>query len=686
VRVDGAFKQDVALKLLHAEFASSESQHLLQRERGLLARLNHPGLARIIDGGESADGQLWFAMELVDGLRIDRYCQRQQLARSARLKLLLQVIQTVAYAHEQLLIHRDIKASNILVDALGKTRLLDFGIAGTLSDEHEIVDPTRRMMTPAVASPEQKQGLNVSTASDIFQLGKLLQSLMQDILRTNHDRALDEIAQKATAQDQMQRYRTATELAQDVEAFLTQRPVQAMQGGAMYKCQLFVRRHLVAVLAVLSLFTLALITTTLFLTRLQAARQAAEIAATQARQEAAKAGAVRDFLINLFESANPQRQRGQKLDLATLLDTGAADLRAAKDLDVATQRELQLVMARVFLAIGRRDRAAAVISSLDANPRTIDDADPLMRAEHMRLSALTLSGPDAPTRSAQLLQSALALLDVAQPKFFAQRALIGHDLAIAQFQSGQREAGIVTLQQVISALAKDPDAAGVQRAKMNLTLGQFFAVVGRGDEAMAALSSAFDVLQRDYGADYPDTIIAAGALGMLRFSAGDKLGAYALLQQAISSTEHVHGKKSAQYPLAINALAHTMVLDGRYDEAIAQYQRALAAALQLDPENDLNSVQILEGLGQSYRRLGQLELARQTFERMLARNQNAQHALDPDIGQRPAYLAEVLIALNRCAQARPLLALASTRAAARAPKNHWLFSELPKMQARCSDQ
>ncbi|HET7845313.1 MAG TPA: serine/threonine-protein kinase, partial [Xanthomonadales bacterium] len=172
-RSDGAFAQSVALKIVKP--VPKLREHL-RRERAILAQLGHPGIARLFDGGETREGEPWFAMELVSGRRIDHWCRANDAPWRTRLRLLGEVCDAVQYAHARLLVHRDIKPSNILVDEEGFARLLDFGISVALREPRG--DESTYGFTPEFASPEQLAGNEVTTASDVYQLGRLVQVLM----------------------------------------------------------------------------------------------------------------------------------------------------------------------------------------------------------------------------------------------------------------------------------------------------------------------------------------------------------------------------------------------------------------------------------------------------------------------------------------------------------------------------
>ena len=265
-RDDGHFDQQAALKivrpnpLLVAQF---------RRERQILARLRHPAIARLIDGGSFEGGRLWFAMELVFGQRIDHHARSRRTPISERLRLFETLCDAVVHAHERQLVHRDIKPGNVLVDENGHARLLDFGIAS--SDEEDDAAGLRAM-TPIYASPEQHGGGATTAASDIYQLGVLLGVLLVPDgapcatlprrPRTIVRREIDAVIARATAAAPSERYPSAAALRADIAALRQRRPLSVF-GGSGYKAARLIERHAVAFaiacVAIVALVTLAMV-------------------------------------------------------------------------------------------------------------------------------------------------------------------------------------------------------------------------------------------------------------------------------------------------------------------------------------------------------------------------------------------------------------------------------------------
>ena len=287
-RDDGQFDQRVALKLVRRGLhLDSRIVRRFREERQILAALNHPGIARLLDGGLTEDGLPFFAMEYVDGMPIDRYCDERGLSIDARLELFARVCDAVAHAHEKQIVHRDIKPSNILVTTTGEPRLLDFGIAKLLGPEAgkegepAITRRSERLLTPEYASPEQIRGEPVVVASDVYCLGVLLYEVLtgqlpfkraertafeleRAVLEEDPTRPseivqreplkrqlrgdLDAIVLTAMNKEAGQRFASASEMAADVRRHLASQPVRARGTSRVYRVRRWVRRHQVALL------------------------------------------------------------------------------------------------------------------------------------------------------------------------------------------------------------------------------------------------------------------------------------------------------------------------------------------------------------------------------------------------------------------------------------------------------
>lgn len=280
-RADGAYEQRVALKILRESIFSPEMEARFRSERQILARLVHPGIARLLDGGVTPAGRPYFALEYVEGRPIDRYCDEERLDISARLRLFLRVADIVQAAHQQLVLHLDLKPANILINGKGEPQLLDFGIARLLSEGDARTQPSIMLMTPRYASPEQAAGEPLGVGSDVFSLATLLYKLLTGVLpypiedatplesaRMIREREpipasraaspyvasllrgdLDVILMQGLRKEPERRYPTVAALRDDVERYLNSRPVLAHRDSFSYRANKFLRRNWIAVTA-----------------------------------------------------------------------------------------------------------------------------------------------------------------------------------------------------------------------------------------------------------------------------------------------------------------------------------------------------------------------------------------------------------------------------------------------------
>jgi serine/threonine protein kinase/tetratricopeptide (TPR) repeat protein len=416
-RADKQYEKRVALKLLPRWSAGNE--RLIRRfveERQILAALDHPDIARLFDGGVTPDGLPWFAMEYVEGVPIDRYCDERRLPIERRLDLFSRVCAAVQYAHRNLVVHRDLKPANILVADDGRVKLLDFGIAKLLgSDAVEtsasLTMTGEQMMTPRYASPEQVRGDPISTASDVYALGVLLCELLtgrypyrlttrephelaRAILEQEPERPsaavlrpcgandftdsgstpervafargvapaklarglrgdLDTIVGAAMQKEPARRYGSAEQLEADVRRHLAGLPLAARPEGRVSRGSKFVRRHRIG--AAITAGVALLVVAFAVVTAVQSLRirdQAARIAIERDRAEQ-----VSGFLAGLFQTSDPYAGAGANRTARELLDSGAARIDRELVTQPGARAQMMYEMGRAYFGLGLRDRA-----------------------------------------------------------------------------------------------------------------------------------------------------------------------------------------------------------------------------------------------------------------------------------------------------------------------------------------
>lgn len=250
------FRQKVALKLIKRGMDSDAILERFSREREILASLNHPFIARFLDGGTTESGSPFFVMEFVEGISVDKYCRQKNLNVEQKLELFIKICEAVSFAHQKLVVHRDLKPSNILIDANNNPKLLDFGIAKLLnSNEISETQTQQKALTPAYASPEQIRGETVDTTSDVFSLGKILSEILQN---DKLDNDLQVILQTSMREESVRRYASVEKFSEDVRRYLNGLPISAQKDTFAYRTKKFIQRNYLSV-GVAALFSITLL-------------------------------------------------------------------------------------------------------------------------------------------------------------------------------------------------------------------------------------------------------------------------------------------------------------------------------------------------------------------------------------------------------------------------------------------
>lgn len=395
-RADGMLQRAVALKLPHVAGRQAGLAERMAREREILASLTHPHIARLYDAGVTPDGQPYLALEYVEGTPIDQHCRERSLALTQRLRLFLQVADAVAYAHAKLVVHRDLKPSNVLVTEQGEVRLLDFGIAKLLDQGRaqatQLTQLSGVALTPDYASPEQILGQPLTIGSDVYSLGVILYELIsgarpyrlkrdsralleEAVLQSEPPRPsdvaertlrrglrgdLDTIALKSLKKKPQERYATVHALADDIERFLSSRPVLAQADSAGYRVRKFVQRHTTAVIATTAVFVASL-----------AGAAAALWQARVALAHQQRAEQVRDFVGSIFQSADPFGESGRALSAVELLRQARARVDSLGALDAAQRVELLNMLGSSMLHLQDTDGAEQTLRQASTEARAL---------------------------------------------------------------------------------------------------------------------------------------------------------------------------------------------------------------------------------------------------------------------------------------------------------------------------
>lgn len=643
-RSDGHFRQRAAVKLL-AGLPSLAALRFLARERQILATLAHPNIARLLDGGSTPAGQPYLVMEYVEGQPLLAWCRARALSSPARLQLWLEVAAAVAFAHRQLVVHCDLKPGNVLVTAEGRPMLLDFGISRLL-DEAETplrVDAgaaadagqTAMAYTPRYASPEQKAGQRVGTATDVYSLGLTLAELLEvpwpEDGSPQLERLPEELAaiiDRATAQDPERRYPNVDELAEDVRRYLAQEVVRARRPTPGYLARKWLRRHRWPV-AVASGFLLLLGG---FSWQMRVERDSA-------RQAEAAARAVKDFMVGVFQGADPELAGRRDLPVSQVLDAGSERLRASLSEQPATRAELSIILGAVYQNIGQRAQALQRFDEGIGLARGIG-ADELL-AEGLHRKAFTLYDQEALSEALPVAREALALRGVATPGSSAHLASLRLLGSILSYLGELGEAGAM-LEQALQLASSTHGADSLEAALAHLDLARHWG--GMGDQpgvVQEHAQRAGALFVARLGADHIRVVDALEMqiLGMVQ--AGQAGAALPKVEQLVARRAALYGEQSHPHSYALHVQGSVRRSAGQHLAAIPSFRASLAIHDALDGPDSVASLVPSYNLARVLEESGNAAAALAQFKR-----HHAIQSAHPTAGEVPLPRIELHLARN----------------------------------------
>ena len=597
-RNDGRFEQQVAVKLLHRHGGDPAR---LQREQRLLARLQHPNIARLIDAGSRPDGQSYMVMEYIDGTPLLRHCQALPLAQ--RLALFAQVCDAVAYAHRHLIVHRDLKPDNILVRSDGRVALLDFGIARLL-EQDEAGDDDHHL-TPRHAAPEQLSGAEQTTLTDVYALGLLLHELLTGqspwgdlgnaaplaLLRGVRAETpeppstvvgsgaparqlrgdLDAIVGKALQHEPASRYASVEALAEDVRRHLAHAPVLARGRAPGYRLGRLLRRHWLAAGATVLVFAgMAAALAAITLAQRTALRER-DIAQT----EATRSKAVRDYLAHMFREAGQHAQGGSTLTAREVLARAAARVDAGFADAPATNAEVLKALGELHFYIDDYAAAEPLLRRWLEREAVIGDAT---AAADVRFTlAETVHRMGRPTQAKELLAAAQAFWQ-RDPQRHADVQLTSRALeARLQRENGDTDAALATLEHARDERLLRSGRVHFETAVLYTNLGAAYGQAGRLDEGIAASHEAMELWRALGLGDGNDALNTLNNLAAMQFRKGDLAAAETAFAQALALRRALLGPSAATAAL-IGNLARVLQRLERHGEALEYAGEAEAMA------------------------------------------------------------------------------------------------------------
>jgi serine/threonine-protein kinase len=682
-RADGQFEQTVAIKVLRRGMTTDSMVQRFLAERQILAGLEHPGIARLLDGGIDDRGRPYIVMERVEGLPLLAHCDRARLPLRERIALFESVCEAVDYAHGRLVVHRDLKPSNILVTGSGQVKLVDFGIAKLLSEDSASSEmgatPTRdglQPMTPEYAAPEQVRGEPVTTASDVYALGVVLYELLvgsrpyrveragagalesavleqqptrpstrlrQLAAEVGSDRLaelaasrgvgverwrrqlagdLETICLTALQKDPARRYPSAARLREDLARYRSGLPITARPDTFAYRARKLAGRHPWAVSATLGVLALLLVGVVVLLAQNR-----------RIRQERDKAEQVTELLVSVFEVSDPSEARGAEISARELLDRGAAQVSDGLAGQPLVRAELLDVLGRVYRSLGLYQRASEQLeAALGVRRSLLGDAHPEVVETLLRMGDLERVRGDY-QRAESLLREAL---ERARGRFGADSLEVvraSDALGKTLLARGDRVGARELFEAALGILQRRREARSVLTAEVENNLASL--ELGEGDFAAAEARFRRSLaLRRELlGGDHPAVAAILNNLAALLSQRGDHAAAQATWEQALELYLGLHGEEHPLSATALNNLGLARLAQGDVAGAEQDLRRGLELRRRLLSADHPDLAASLSNLGFVVQGRGDTEQAGALHREALAIRRAALGDQDPRVAQ-----------------------------------------------------
>ncbi len=700
----------VALKILKAGMDTKEVVARFEAERQALALMDHPNIARVLDGGATAGGRPYFVMDLVKGVPITEFCDQRRMPTQARLQLFMKVCAGVQHAHQKGIIHRDLKPTNVLVtlhDGEAVPKVIDFGVAKAIGQkltERTLFTRFEQLIgTPAYMSPEQAEwsGLDIDTRSDIYALGVLLyelltsttpleketlaragleevrrlireteppkpstrlQALGQRLEEIAHRRhiepgtltrlvrgELDWIVVKCLEKDRTRRYETASELALDIQRHLENEPVTARPPSALYRFQKLARRYRTAFTAA-AMFAVVLVATTA-VSVWQAVR--ASRAELQAKERLAESEAISTFLTEVFQSPDPARD-GRTITVAETLDKAVKKLNLNMTNQPGRRARLQATLARTYEALGLFRQAIPLqetVRQYDLAALGPEHHDTLKVTEDL---ANTYGDAGRHNEALKLQEETLALRRKVLGPEHPDTLKTMINLANSYFDLGRRREALKLREETLALSRKvnGPEHPDTLKAMQNLATSYFAA--GRRPEAVKLEEETLALRRKVNGPEHPATLMAMNNLATSYFDLGRREEALKLWEEELPLSRKVNGPEHADTIRSMNNLAYSYADAGRQAEALKLREEVLALSRKVLGPEHAQTLAAMANAASSYFDLGRREEALKLRQETLALSRTALGPEHPDTIEAMAGLAFSYFELGRREEALKL--------------------------------
>ena len=710
-RADDQYQKRVAIKTIRGLDSEEVLRHF-RRERQILAALDHPNIARLFDGGTTDDGLPYFVMEYVEGQAIDEYCDERRLSVQERLALYQGVCSAVQYAHQNLVVHRDIKPKNILVDAQGVPKLLDFGIAKLLNPEvsGEAATGTVLAMTPEYASPEQMRGQPITTATDVYSLGVVLYELLtghrpygraarsavemlkavceeeperpSTAVRKTEQRALpngavqtttpesasrtregspeklrrrlrgdlDNIVLMALRKEPQRRYRSVEALSEDIRRYLEGRPVTAHKATVWYRTGKFVRRNAVGVGAAALVFLLAVGFGVV--TTVQARRIARE--RDRANREAATSQRVSEFLVKLFEVSEPGESRGNSVTARELLDKSVKDIEGGLKEEPTVKGTLLYTMGQAYHELGLNQQALELADKALAQFRSAPEPDQAAIAMALVESAVIRRNLAQYDKAEPLYREALAIQEKLLGPEHPDVARTLDDLGLFYQGVAKYDQAEPLHRRALAILEKKVGPRSQDVATALTNLANLFNLEGKYAEAESMQRQALDIQQSLLGPDHPEVLLGLNNLATINYYLERYDTAEELFRRVLAVFEKIEGPDHPDVATALNNVANVAQVRGDFRTAETSSRRAAGIFEKAGSPDHPNAALAYSNLATVYRDMGRYGEAETLQRRALEADRKNVGPDHPDVAFDLHRLSNILTESGRPAEAEPL--------------------------------
>jgi serine/threonine-protein kinase len=611
-RADGQYEQRVAIKCLSAKAFRNKDPLLQIGEQQILARLRHPNIATLYDAGVTRSGVPFFIMEYIDGLPADEWAEQKKLNLTAKLRLFQQVAGAVAYAHSHLILHLDLKPTNILVDKSGQARLLDFGIATAITSGTGGQRPF--VGTPMIAAPEQLMGANLTAATDVFQLGMLLHRLISgkypisDVADSSEgftrfnpetlirkpeispeiDAELKAIIGKCLNLNSDERYASLSDLLQDIRNYQHHYPVSALPYSLKYRAFKYYQRHKTQVISIIFIMLSLIAGTVISLWQADQATKQRDLALKSDEVSTA----TKNFLLDLFMAAHPSKTKGDTMTVFQFLDRGYLEAENYKG-SPEIRLEMLTTIGKLYRSLGNYSKSKEVLDKVYAMAK--DSSLPLSLSYVQAIQQLALYQRDVGNHdsAASIMKQVLKLYqEMGYPE---KDSLYTGSLKYLAFiyRSLEMSDSATSLIRRTIALEEQiwPDKKNINLAESYYILGVIHRNQGHYDEAIEYISRSLELCENLMGTYFPGTIANLSTLASTYSQSGNPGAALQPGRRAKDISFRLYGENHMETATSVDNLGGFFLKLNQTDSAYNYFFKGMTIRHKLFPER--NNVHVM---------------------------------------------------------------------------------------------